>query len=118
MSSKSSGTSAPAPATSAAEFVELPELAPLSPVGPALLSNHAGLLDSVKVSLAVMVGEVHTTLGELMALQQQTVLRVEREVDTPVDVLVNGSVVARGQLVVVDDHFGVRIVEIAQPGKA
>jgi len=41
------------------------------------------------------------------------VLKVDRMVDAPVDVVINGNVVARGQLVVVDDNFGVCVTEIA-----
>lgn len=93
--------------------VGLPELAPRPPVGPALMGAHGGLLDSVKVSLTVLLGETHITLGELMSLKEAAVLKVDRLVDAPVDVVINGNVVARGQLVVVDDHFGVRVTEIA-----
>jgi flagellar motor switch protein FliN/FliY len=53
-----------------------------------------------------------------MGLRESSVLKIDRGVDMPVDVVVNGSVVARGQLVVVDDNFGVRISEIAQAAKA
>ena len=93
--------------------VGLPELQPRQPVGPELMGAHAGLLDSVKVSLSVMLGEAHITLGELMSLKEAAILKVDRTVDTPVDVVINGNVVARGQLVVVDDNFGVRVTEIA-----
>ena len=93
--------------------VALPELQPRQPAGPELVGAHAGLLDSVKVSLSVMLGEAHVTLGELMSLKEAAVLKVDRMVDAPVDVVINGNVVARGQLVVVDDNFGVRGTEIA-----
>lgn len=96
-----------------AQFVELPELAPEAPAGPALLAAQSGLLDGVKISLAVVVGHAHTTLGELLAMKQSTLLKIDRAVDTPIDVMVDGNVVARGQLVVVDDNFGVRITDVA-----
>ncbi|ATQ74329.1 flagellar motor switch protein [Massilia violaceinigra] len=95
------------------QFVELPELTPEAPAGPALLAGGSGLLDGVKVSLSVVVGHAHTTLGELLALKQSALLKIDRAVDTPVDVMVDGNVVARGQLVVVDDNFGVRITDVA-----
>ncbi|MTV41464.1 FliM/FliN family flagellar motor switch protein [Duganella radicis] len=97
-----------------AELVDLAELAPPPPAGAALLGGNLRLLDGVQVSLNVMVGEAHTTVGELMALQASSLLKIDRKADYPVDVMLNGSVVARGQLVVVDDNFGVRITEIAQ----
>lgn len=95
------------------ELVELAELAP-APTGANLLGGNLRLLDGVQVQLSVMVGEARTTVGELMALKESSVLKIDRKVDYPVDVVLNGSVVARGQLVVVDDNFGVRITEIAQ----
>ncbi|NVE01853.1 FliM/FliN family flagellar motor switch protein [Massilia sp. BJB1822] len=95
------------------QIVELAEFQAQQPGGPAILGDNLRLLDSVPVKLAVMVGEIQTTVGELMALQQQAVLKIDRAADVPLDVVVNGTVVARGQLVVVDDNFGVRITEIA-----
>lgn len=92
----------------------LPELTQQAALGPVLMGAHAGLLDSVKVTVSVMVGEAHLTLGELMNLKEAAVLKIARAVDTPIDVMLNGNVVARGQLVVVDDQFGVRITDIAQ----
>jgi len=95
------------------ELVELAELAPVA-TGASLLGGNMRLLDGVQVQLSVMVGEARTTVGELMALKESSVLKIDRKADYPVDVVLNGSVVARGQLVVVDDNFGVRITEIAQ----
>lgn len=101
----------------AAVQAHLVELAPIEArpaTGAALLGGKLGLLDSVPVTLSVVVGEARTTVGELMALRELSVLKIDKEADCPVDVIVNGNVVARGQLVVVDDHFGVRISEVAQ----
>lgn len=113
MSSTSSKSAAAGVIPIQTQPVGLPELAPRQPVGPALMGAHAGLLDSVTVSLSVLVGEARITLGELMSLKEAAVLKINRLVDAPVDVVINGNVVARGQLVVVDDNFGVRVTEIA-----
>lgn len=96
------------------ELVELAPLAPAAPAGAALLGGNLRLLDSVAVGLSVVVGAAHSTVGELLTLQEAAVLKLDRKADYPVDVMLNGAVVARGQLVVVDEHFGVRITEIAQ----
>lgn len=97
------------------ELAALPPLAPTTPGGPALMAANLQLVQGVKVGLAVMVGEIQTTLGQLMALQQQSILKIDRSVEAPVDVLLDGKVVARGQLVVVDDNFGVCVTEILSP---
>jgi flagellar motor switch protein FliN/FliY len=98
---------------SPAQIIELSVLPPLNPVGPTVMAGNIGLLHGVKVNLSVVVGEVQTTLGELMGLQQQSMLKIERPVDGPVDVMLDGKVVARGQLVVIGDNFGVRVTEIS-----
>jgi flagellar motor switch protein FliN/FliY len=95
------------------QMIELSALPPLTPVGPAVMAGNMGLLQGVKVSLSVVVGEVQTTLGELMGLQHQSMLKIERPVDSPVDIMLDGKIVARGQLVVVGDSFGVCVTEIA-----
>jgi flagellar motor switch protein FliN/FliY len=97
----------------APQLVELSEFSTQAHPGANVLGGQLGLLAGVKVRLNVVVGHVQTTLGEMMSLKESTILKVDRPVDSPVDVLVDGNVVARGQLVVVDDNFGVRITEIA-----
>jgi flagellar motor switch protein FliN/FliY len=114
MSSISSNDKAPQGAT---ESIELPELAARETSGPALLRPNAALLDSIDVNLTVVVGQAKTTLGKLMALKEADLLTIDRMVDTPVDIVVNGNVVARGQLVVIDDAFGVRVTEVAVAAK-
>lgn len=113
MSSKLSGM-ADSQAGAIGELVELTPLTPAAPAGGSLLDGNLRLLDSVPVGLNVVVGIAHSTVGELMSLQTSSLLKLDRKADYPVDVTLNGNVVARGQLVVVDDHFGVRITEIAQ----
>lgn len=96
-----------------AQIIELAELTTQPPVGVNVLAGNLNLLQGVKVNMTVVVGEANTTLGELMNLKEQSVLKIDRPVNQPIDITVNGNVVARGQLVVVDDNFGVRITEIA-----
>lgn len=93
--------------------LDYPELGGVSPAGLPVLGNNPALLDSVKVRLSVVVGQAETTLGELMGLKEAAILKIDRHVDQPIDVIVNGEVVARGQLVAVDDNFGIRITEVA-----
>lgn len=106
-----------APATSMTTFaapLELDEFTPRQPGGTPLLGNKAGLFDSVKVGVSVVVGQAEATVSELMALKELSILKIDRGLDCPVDVVVNGNVIARGQLVAVDDYFGVKITEVAK----
>ena len=108
-----SSTTSNTPASSETHMIELPALTQRDAAGAALLSSGTALLDSIEVSLSVLVGHTRTTLGQLMRLKEADVLTIDRKVDYPVDVVVNGNIVARGQLVVVDDSFGVRVTEVA-----
>lgn len=89
------------------------ELEPLAQVieGKALLGNALPFLGSVKVQVAVRVGSAEVSVTELLDMKEGSVLSLDRLVDEPLDVLVDGHVVARGMLVAVGEHFGVRIVE-------
>jgi flagellar motor switch protein FliN/FliY len=80
---------------------------------PLLRSGHP--LHDVKARVMVCVGGATITVGELLAARQDQVLRLDRAVDQPVDLLVEGQLIARGQLVAVDDYFGVRITELPLP---
>lgn len=69
-------------------------------------------LTDVLVELAVEVGRTRMTLGETLALGPGSVVTLERLADKPVDLLVNGRPIARGEVVVIDEQFGLRITEV------
>ena len=56
-------------------------------------------------------------LRDLLQLGQGSVVELERMIDEPLDVLVNGSLIARGEVVVVDNKFGIRLTDIVSPEK-
>ncbi len=72
-------------------------------------------LHQVKTTLQVCVGAATVTVGELLGAQAQQVILLDRSVDQPVDLLLEGQVVARGQLVAVGDRFAVRLTELPLP---
>lgn len=106
--------------TSAAQVIELPELPHHGHggTGPNILSGNLDVIGSVKVALTVRVGGAVVSVDELMNMKDAHVLRLDAALDAPVDVLLEGNVVARGQLVAVDDNFGVRITELPKAGHA
>jgi flagellar motor switch protein FliN/FliY len=91
------------------EFTPLPE-----PAGDAGIPGDADLtrLTDVTVELTVEVGRTHMSLGETMSLGQGSVVTLDRLADKPVDLLVNGRPIARGEVVVIDEQFGLRITEV------
>ncbi|MEH3055281.1 MAG: flagellar motor switch protein FliN [Patulibacter minatonensis] len=70
-----------------------------------------GRLVDVAVEVSVELGRARVTLGEAMALGPGAVVPLDRTAGQPVDLLVNGQLVARGEVVVVDDVYGLRITE-------
>ena len=72
-------------------------------------------LHAVRVTLQVRVGESEMTLGALLSARENEVLLLDRGVEQPVDLVLEGKVVARGQLVAVDGSFAVRITELPLP---
>ena len=82
-----------------------------------LMSGDWSLVKDVRVELSVRLGDTTMTIGELFSMGEGTVLSLDREIDMPVDVLLNGRVVARGQLVAAGDNFGVSVTEVlSRPG--
>ena len=74
-------------------------------------------LHDIKARLRVSVGELELSVGELLAAKAGEVFALNRTLSQPVDLLLEGRVVMRGQLVAVDGHFGVRVTELAVPLK-
>jgi flagellar motor switch protein FliN/FliY len=84
------------------------------PAQPAAAPGGADLtrLTDVTVELTVEVGRTNMSLGETMSLGQGSVVTLDRLADKPVDLLVNGRPIARGEVVVIDEQFGLRITEV------
>ena len=97
--------------------VGLADLAHTGP-GTAIGGHGAGrdlrLLADIELELTVELGRARIPLRDLLSLTPGVVLELERAAGEPVDVLVNGRVVARGEVVVVDGDFGVRVNEITE----
>ena len=90
---------------------DLPDLGPGTAAGEA---RDLRLLADVQVELAVEIGRVKLPLRELLSLAPGAVLELDRSADAPVDVLVNGCLVARGEVVVIDGEFGVRVTAVVE----
>jgi flagellar motor switch protein FliN/FliY len=98
------------------EFTPLPDGA--SAAGAIAGDADLTRLTDVMVELTVEVGRTHMSLGETMSLGQGSVVTLDRLADKPVDLLVNGRPIARGEVVVIDEQFGLRITEVNGAVKA
>src|SRR5262245_47693277 len=88
--------------------IELESPLTLPAEGKPVLNGVLPFLGAVKVRVAVRVGHADISVAELASLAQGAVLELDRFVDEPLDILVDGHVVARGTLVAVGEYFGVR----------
>jgi flagellar motor switch protein FliN/FliY len=69
-------------------------------------------LYDVPVELAVEIGRTHMTIRETLALGPGSIVTLNRLSGEPVDLLVNGKPIARGEVVVIDEEFGLRVTEV------
>ena len=98
------------------ERVELSQLNPTAAAGDAT----AGIpdlrrLSDVPVDLTVEIGRTRMTVGETLELRHGSIITLNRMSGEPVDLLVNGTAIARGEVVVIDEQFGLRVTEVLGP---
>ena len=72
----------------------------------------ARLIDHVEVAIEVVLGEAKMTVAELAELNAGTVVALDRQLNEAAEIRVNKRVIARGEVVSVDDRFAVRITEV------
>lgn len=97
------------PATQASSV----EFGDLTPIASALAGPRSlELLSDVEMGLSVELGRTRMSMSELLSLTPGAVVELDRAAGSPVDVLVNGTLIAKGEVVVIDEEFGVRITEI------
>lgn len=72
------------------------------------------LLENIQVRMTVEVGRTQITIRDLLRLNEGSVVELDRLVGDPLDILINGTMIAKGEVVMVGDRFGVRFGEIAE----
>jgi flagellar motor switch protein FliN len=86
---------------------------------PASADADLARLHNVPVELAVEIGRTRMTIGDTLGLGPGSIITLNRMAGEPVDLLVNGRPIARGEVVVIDEEFGLRVTEVvgsAAPG--
>lgn len=73
------------------------------------------LVLDIPVSINMRVGSAEISIRELVKLVEGSVIALDRDANEPMDVLVNGTLIAHGEIVVVDDRFGVRLTDVVSP---
>ena len=73
------------------------------------------MLMEVPVTMIVEVGRKRLTIKELLSLTPGSVVSFDRSVTEPLDIMINGTLVARGEVVSADGKFGLRLVDVVSP---
>ncbi|MGX0974911.1 flagellar motor switch protein FliN/FliY [Roseovarius sp. MBR-51] len=92
---------------------DTPTITDLPDMGPHNVD--LGLLANVRVSMTVEVGNTQITLQDLLRLNEGSVVELDRMAGDPLDILVNGTPIAKGEVVVVGEKFGIRFGDIVDP---
>ena len=98
-------------ATAAAEFAELHDEAGKETAADIKLD---AILD-VPVTVSMEIGRTRINIRNLLQLNQGSVVELDRLAGEPMDVLINGTLVAKGEVVVVNEKFGIRLTDIISP---
>jgi flagellar motor switch protein FliN/FliY len=92
------------------------DVARREPAAPAFSRGGLDMLHDVEMEVSAELGRTRMSVRELLSLTPGAIVELDRAAGSPADLLVNGRLVARGEVVVVDENFGIRITEIVAPG--
>jgi len=94
------------------QSVQFPNLMPHG--GPQEAGN-IGLIMDVYMEMTVELGRTRKLIKEILAMGEGTIIELDKLAGEPVDILVNHKLIAKGEVVVIDENFGVRVTEIVSP---
>ena len=94
--------------------IELAEIDSNTEENIVISKQEFGLVKNVPINIEVYLGQCETSIGELFSLKSGEVLKLDKDVNEPISLKVNGQVVALGNLVAIDGKFGVEISEVAE----
>lgn len=87
------------------------------PAGLGATGGSLDLLKHVDLKVTVELGRTQLPIRDVLPLMPGSIVELDRPAGEPVDVLVNGVLIAHGEIVVVDEKFGVRITEVLASGR-
>ena len=80
-------------------------------------ADNLRVLENIDVKLTVEVGSAELKIRELLRLNEGSVIELDRLAGDPLDILINGTMIAKGEVVMVGERFGIRFSEIVDPQK-
>ncbi len=99
------------------ESVAPAEFAKFAATPPGAASNDLNMILDIPVQLTVELGRTRIPIKHILQLAQGSVVELETQAGEPMDVLVNGFLIAQGEVVVVNDKFGIRLTDIVGPSE-
>jgi flagellar motor switch protein FliN len=109
----STDAEAGAEAIPSAEFDSLEDTS----TGPAGVEANMDVILDIPVTISMEIGRTHISIRNLLQLNQGSVVELDRLAGEPMDVLVNGTLVAHGEVVVVNEKFGIRLTDVISPAE-
>jgi flagellar motor switch protein FliN/FliY len=102
-----------------AEFDELDQQVEKTPVKTVVSEDEIKLdvILDVPVTVSMEIGRTQVNIRNLLQLNQGSVIELDRFAGEPMDVLVNGTLIAHGEVVVVNDKFGIRLTDVISPSE-
>jgi flagellar motor switch protein FliN/FliY len=94
------------------QSVQFPSLIPQA---TAQEQANIGLIMDVYMEMTVELGRTRKLIKEILGMGEGTIVELDKLAGEPVDILVNHKLIAKGEVVVIDENFGVRVTEIVSP---
>jgi flagellar motor switch protein FliN/FliY len=95
--------------------VQSVQFSPLTQGPHSEVSGNIGLLMDVSMQLTVELGRTKMLIKDILGMGEGTIVELDKLAGEPVDLLVNGKLIAKGEVVVIDENFGVRVTDIISP---
>ena len=89
----------------------------MPPRSPSISATRARMILDIPVQLTVELGRTRIPIKHILQLAQGSVVELDALAGEPMDVLVNGYLIAQGEVVVVNDKFGIRLTDIVTPSE-
>jgi flagellar motor switch protein FliN len=100
------------PVPVAAPAMSVPAFAPLPGAGHAGDNSQIDLLLDISLQVTVELGRARMKIQEILALRNGSVIELDRLAGEPADILVNGTLIAKGEVVTVNGRFGIRVIDV------
>lgn len=99
------------------DAINLQELSEDASTGVSVNNPELDVILDIPVSISMEVGSTSITIRNLLQLNQGSVIELDRLAGEPLDVLVNGTLIAHGEVVVVNEKFGIRMTDVISPAE-